>query len=439
MSALKALFGIIKIPLIYHCDAPQGVRHLEGFHFCWYHFLFGIKPKMVLNGLKQNCKHFSNSKTMKKILLQIHKVVGLAVGLLISLVCLTGAILVFEDELRELTRPDLYFVSSPQSTRLSPSVIAEHLNSNLEDDAVGTMTIPSDSTRTYTIRLQRGTNNVYVNPYTAQVVGERAKRDGFFGDVMRLHRWLLDSSRSWGKAIVGYGVLLFIVIIISGIVIWIPRSTHHIRQYLTIKTNANRKRMWLDVHRSFGIFLALPLLVLSITGLTWSFPWWRSTVYSLLGVEMKQTEHSHKHSNHHKEKEEKPLQMINYKAWDMVGDNITKRYPQWRTVTIEQAEVSLIQKSIWGNPRAPEKFRFDENTGALIEHTPYYEQPREKRVRAWIYAVHIGSWGGWLVKSLTFIVALLGGTLPLTGYYIYRKNNHSKQKKRQQMRKKSAS
>lgn len=367
---------------------------------------------------------------MKKIFLQIHRVVGLAVGLLISLVCITGAILVFEDELRELTRPELYFVSSPQTTRLSPSVIAERLNDNLEDDAVGMMTIPADTTRTYTIRLQRGENNVYVDPYTAQVVGERPRRDGFFGGVMRLHRWLLDESRTWGKAIVGYGVLLFIFIIISGIVIWVPQSMRHIRQYLTIKTNANRKRMYLDMHRSFGIYLALPLLVLCITGLTWSFPWWRSAIYSAFGVEMKQGDHGKKHGGKHGDQKEKELQVIDYKAWNVATDSIVKMYPQWRTMTIEQGEASVIQQKTWGNPRAAEKFRFDESTGALTEHTAYHEQPRENKVRAWIYAIHIGSWGGWIVKVLTFIVALLGGTLPLTGYYIYSKNSQTKQKRR---------
>ena len=33
--------------------------------------------------------------------------------------------------------------------------------------------------------------------------------------------------------------------------------------------------------------------------------------------------------------------------------------------------------------------------------------------------VHTGSWGGMLTRIITFIAALLGTTLPLTGYYLW--------------------
>ncbi|MDE5947315.1 MAG: PepSY domain-containing protein, partial [Prevotella sp.] len=40
-------------------------------------------------------------------------------------------------------------------------------------------------------------------------------------------------------------------------------------------------------------------------------------------------------------------------------------------------------------------------------------------VRSAVYTVHVGSWGGLLTRIVTFLAALLGTTLPLTGYYLW--------------------
>ena len=37
----------------------------------------------------------------------------------------------------------------------------------------------------------------------------------------------------------------------------------------------------------------------------------------------------------------------------------------------------------------------------------------------WIYSIHVGSWGGYLTRILAFLAALLGASLPLTGYYLW--------------------
>ena len=49
------------------------------------------------------------------------------------------------------------------------------------------------------------------------------------------------------------------------------------------------------------------------------------------------------------------------------------------------------------------------------------------KIRGWIYSVHVGSWGGMLTRLLTFIAALIGATLPLTGYYLWIKRNLEKE------------
>lgn len=37
------------------------------------------------------------------------------------------------------------------------------------------------------------------------------------------------------------------------------------------------------------------------------------------------------------------------------------------------------------------------------------------------YTMHVSNWGGIFTRILTFLAALLGATLPLTGYYLWSK------------------
>ena len=39
--------------------------------------------------------------------------------------------------------------------------------------------------------------------------------------------------------------------------------------------------------------------------------------------------------------------------------------------------------------------------------------------KRWVYGVHVGSFGGMITRILWFLAALLGATLPLTGYYLW--------------------
>lgn len=58
--------------------------------------------------------------------------------------------------------------------------------------------------------------------------------------MFRMHRWLLDSMNPgnegifWGKMIVGVSTLLLVFVLISGIVIWWPRTRKALKNSLKI-------------------------------------------------------------------------------------------------------------------------------------------------------------------------------------------------------------
>lgn len=116
------------------------------------------------------------------------------------------------------------------------------------------------------------------------------ERPDFFLQMMRLHRWLLDApaekgAMSIGKLIVGISVIAMCLILVSGIILWCQHARRGIWKSLRISLTNGWRRFLTDLHISGGIWVAIILLVLAVTGLTWSFGWWREWVATLFGIE----------------------------------------------------------------------------------------------------------------------------------------------------------
>lgn len=55
----------------------------------------------------------------KKLFRKLHLWLSVPFGILIALICFSGAMLVFEDEVTQWAKPHLYRVSEPSGTRIS--------------------------------------------------------------------------------------------------------------------------------------------------------------------------------------------------------------------------------------------------------------------------------------------------------------------------------
>ena len=168
---------------------------------------------------------------MRRVSKKLHLWLSLPLGLVISLICLSGAVLAFEQELTELVYRPRYYVEPLPTPRLPLDQLALTVARTLPDTVtVAGITVPSDSTRSYTVLLSapRGAG-VLVDPYRGTILG-RSDRTPFFATVRRLHRWLLWSKPtegdgpSWGRIIVGTSVLLFVLSLLTGLLAWWPKQ-----------------------------------------------------------------------------------------------------------------------------------------------------------------------------------------------------------------------
>lgn len=253
--------------------------------------------------------------------------------------------------------------------------------------------------------------------------------------MFRLHRWLLDSRPSgdgifWGKLVVGVSTLLFVFVLLSGIVIWWPRTRKALRNSLQIYFRKGWRLFWYGLHVAGGMYAFLLLLVMALTGLTWSFNWYRTGFYRLFGVEAQSSGMGHGNAaagqkkgskdshgqkfSHGKKKGDKTAH------WQEVYDCLRAENPGATQITLADGTAS-IPANRFGNIRAIDRYTFDSRTGELTGRTLYRDLDNSSKIRGWIYSVHVGSWGGVLTRFLWFLAALLGATLPLTGYYLWLK------------------
>lgn len=99
-----------------------------------------------------------------------------------------------------------------------------------------------------------------------------------------------------------------VVILISGLVIWWPRSHKSLQNRLKLSCNKGWFRFWYDSHVSLGFYATIFLLIMALTGLTWSFRWYRTGFYALFGVSTEQPQQTAAHGEGHNNKEKESEQ-----------------------------------------------------------------------------------------------------------------------------------
>lgn len=373
---------------------------------------------------------------MRKIFRNIHLWLSVPFGILITLICFSGAALVFEKEVMELCHRELYFVKKVEAAPLPMEQLMTKVAATLPDSvSVTGVNISSDPERAYQVTLSKPRRaSMYVDQYTGEITG-KYERAPFFNFMFRMHRWLLDSMKQdggifWGKMIVGTSTLMFVFVLISGVVVWWPRTRKALKNSLKIVANKGWRRFWYDLHVAGGMYALVFLLAMALTGLTWSFQWYRTGFYKTFGVEVQpsmghgnaaanSTAKGGKRDGKPEGREGRGAHRYSpYTNWQQVYEQLAEANPDYKQISVFDGSASVAVPR-FGNQRGTDRYKFNPRNGEITETTLYKDLDNSGKIRGWIYSVHVGSWGGMLTRILTFVAALIGASLPLTGYYLW--------------------
>lgn len=288
------------------------------------------------------------------------------------------------------------------------------------------MTIYKDAKRTYQVGLSKPMRaSLFIDQYSGEIRGH-AQRPAFFATMFRLHRWLLDSANpngdgpKIGKRIVGISTIIFVVVLITGVVLWWPRARKGLRRSLAIHFSKGLRVFWNGLHVAGGMYVVVIVLAMALTGLTWAFDWYRTAFYAVCGVENTPRGNNNRGGGTRDN-------TLDFSHWQEAYNELKVANPHSLQISIANGSATVALGN-YGNPRATDAYTFDPQTGAVELQTPYAEAKRIDKVRGWISAIHMGAFGGIFTKILWFLAALLGASLPLTGYYIWIKSKRIKSK-----------
>lgn len=225
--------------------------------------------------------------TARSLWLKAHLWVGLAIGLPLIIVALSGAVLVFEDQLDRALNPRVSFVPnvgsavSPESRHVLPTDdLLAAARKALPDTQLGSITFPEQPD----LALQIGASSkstgpvtIAINQYTGEVLGIRSSAEREAGLARRIH--LLHTrlfAGQVGEWIVGTITALTLFMAIAGMVLWWPRKI------FGVKWTASGRRINFDLHNVFGFYASAVFFFIALTGMMIAFERWTDPMFMRL-------------------------------------------------------------------------------------------------------------------------------------------------------------
>lgn len=372
--------------------------------------------------------------TFRKLMNDLHLWLGIASSLVLFVVCLTGTIYTFKTEIEELIEPHKYKIEASDHKHSMAALVVI-----VESETKGTVSRVSfteEAKRPYEFNVKTGKEdrrgtNFMVNQYTGTVLGDKkGPASEFFMVVFKLHRWLLLDS-AIGRPIVGVATLIFTFLCISGLILWFPKKIKGWKSFkpgMKIMWKAKWKRFNHDLHNTLGFYSLIFLLIMALTGLTWSFQWYNNGLYKLLtGKEREARGGGRERGDSGKKEVLEPI--ISYEEALAIAQN-TLPYDGKTIITKPQEkgyEITKYNKDRF-NVEASDKLTINAQTG-VVEKTELFDDLKlGEKISKQIKGLHLGTTYGMFSKIIYFITCLIATTLPITGIFIWINKMKSKKK-----------
>ncbi len=219
-------------------------------------------------------------KTLYFLTWRWHFYAGLFVVPFMLMLSLTGLVMLFDDEIEHIRYAEILKVT-PQ-TQVVP--VSQQLAAvqNSYPEAQVTQFIPAskpDVASRFSVRFSNGsTRFVTVNPYSAEVLGAIDRSDSWYQWANNIHGTLLIGD--WGDYLIEVAASLGIILLVSGIYLWLPLDNARKAGFLNVRINNGARVFYRDLHANIGGVLSLVLLFFLISGLAWTGIWGAKLVQS---------------------------------------------------------------------------------------------------------------------------------------------------------------
>jgi uncharacterized iron-regulated membrane protein len=217
---------------------------------------------------------------LRKTLITTHRYVGLTIGLLVVIVGLSGSVSVVWNEITQLSNAK-FRIAQPGTEYAPLQKVLETLHAaHPQRKEAWSVDFPyredrhSPAWAIYEYPEERAGIHesplyVAINPYTAEIMGSFYWGSTPVSWVYNLHTMLqLDEP---GETVVGVVGIALLMLALSGLYLWWPIGRFTRQQFATI-AGSKGPRYEFHLHKLFGFYSSLVLLVVAVTGIIIVWP-----------------------------------------------------------------------------------------------------------------------------------------------------------------------
>ena len=357
----------------------------------------------------------------KKVILFCHRWLGFISGLVVFIVSITGCIFCFQDEIQDAIY-DYRIVQNTGKPYLQPSQLIDEV----------TKAYPKASSNyIYYYGAERpagvlanmgkeGFEYVFLDPYTGKITYHEKPQTNFFIIVEYIHLYLLLPP-AIGKWIVGVSVIIFMVIMVTGLILWWPKRKSDRKRSFTIKWGGRWRRVNYDLHNVLGFYATAIAMILAVTGLAIAFEPVSRAIYNTANLGR---------IDYHKEVVEPKSDSL--KSAGLAKQPVVNIAFAYARQQAPEAQMFLIHNDpavsgavgVGAYPKSMHYscatgFEFDKYSGKLLKAYIYDKKSPGLKLNEMNYDIHVGQIIGLPGKIIAFLVSLICASLPVTGFIIW--------------------
>jgi uncharacterized iron-regulated membrane protein len=317
--------------------------------------------------------------------------------------------------------------------------------------------LPREKTDAVNILLNKSGSNirVYVHPQTLTVLTVEDENERFLRIVHDIHGELLLGK--FGSVLVELAACWAIVLVMTGIYLWWPRSAKGIAGILYPRFSLKGRLFWRDLHSVTGIWISFFVLFLLISGLPWALLWGSAfkevrsftnasaqkqdwAVTGQPNLPTVENEHAHHDMNpasiasasatnpdvaaHHEHgeamKSDAHKARVNLNAIVARAYQLKLAHPVWVAPPSSRTAEWTAKSNTQNRPLRAEAY-FSAQTGELINYQHFSQRHVIDRVVGIGVAAHEGQLFGWFNQLLGLLTTLGLIVISISGFIMWRK------------------
>jgi uncharacterized iron-regulated membrane protein len=341
---------------------------------------------------------------LRSLLFWTHLICGAAAGIVILIMSVTGVLLAYQRQITAWADTRGYHIE-PGPQRLSADAIVSTVAELRPDLTPTAVMVRSEPTSPASLTIGAG-RQLFVDPYTGAVLGEGNGQGvrAFFRVVVEWHRYVAASgaSRPLGRAVTGASNLAFLFIVLSGLVLWFPRSWKWstVRNISWFKGGLAGKARDFNWHNTIGFWSAIPLAVIIAGGVVISYPWATGLVYRAYGEAPPAPPAAAARQERGEAGARAQRPRIEGVPLDAMIATAAAHMPDWKTISVALPSgsaprvVLTLDSGDGGQPHKRATLTLQRQTGGVERWEPFASQSAGRRARTWLRFAHTGEFYG---------------------------------------------